>query len=325
MKKKKSKKIFKFILLELIFCSLCVPILAFHGPFKNIKNTLVGMSMTTMSHQWIAKLFLSDEEINKVLNENSVETIAQSKENINNINIKSDGENSVKLSVSEGTGFKAYLLEISNPKKVKVGYAKDFKKCGQPTSEIAKRFNAIAAINGGSFTDKVASGIYAGNGRSPIGIIMSEGKIIYKTVGYNSDLDIVGITKKGVLIVGKYTINQLKDLDCSEAVCFSPVLIVGGKKVKINGNGGGGSFPRTAIGQREDGTILLLVVDGTIIKRYGVYENELQDILYDAGATTAVSLDGGSSTTMYYKDNVVNTPCDSVGERPVPSIFYVES
>ena len=41
------------------------------------------------------------------------------------------------------------------------------------------------------------------------------------------------------------------------------------------------------------------------------------------GAYNATNLDGGSSSTMFYKDEVINNPCDSLGERSIPSIIYV--
>ena len=40
-------------------------------------------------------------------------------------------------------------------------------------------------------------------------------------------------------------------------------------------------------------------------------------------AYNATNLDGGSSTTMYYEGDVINNPCDPLGERAVPSIIYV--
>ena len=62
---------------------------------------------------------------------------------------------------------------------VKVGYSSKLGKEGQLTSEIAKDNNAIAAINGGAFTDKASGALWAGTGANPTGIIMSSGKIIH--------------------------------------------------------------------------------------------------------------------------------------------------
>ncbi|MCY6957251.1 phosphodiester glycosidase family protein [Clostridium brassicae] len=322
MKKPKLKsKIFKFFLLELLFCSITTPITVFYGPFNNVRNTLVGMSMTTLNHRWIAKLFLSDKKIQSILSENCIETIAQSKENIDNIDINSDNKNNIERYDIEESGFKGYLLVISNPKKVKVGYAEKLGEVGQTTSEIAKRFNAIAAVNGGAFSNGTTN---AGTGAIPLGVIMSNGKLIKSTIKQNEKTEIIGITKKGKLLVGEYTLEDLEDLNCSEALSYGPALIVDGKKVKIKGDGGWGSAPRTAIGQRKDGSILLLVIDGTVVKRLGVTMPELQDILYDRGACNAANLDGGSSATMYFQGKVINNPCDSTGERSIPSAIYVQ-
>jgi exopolysaccharide biosynthesis protein len=41
------------------------------------------------------------------------------------------------------------------------------------------------------------------------------------------------------------------------------------------------------------------------------------------GAYNATNLDGGSSSTLFYNDEIINSPCDSLGERSVPSIIYV--
>ena len=111
----------------------------------------------------------------------------------------------------------------------------------------------------------------------------------------------------------------------SEAVSFGPAMIVNGFKTINHGNGGWGIAPRTCIAQRKDGAILFLVIDGRQIRSLGATLREAQDVLYDHGAYNAANLDGGSSSTLFYDDEVINNPCDSLGERSVPSIIYVEN
>ncbi len=82
--------------------------------------------------------------------------------------------------------------------------------------------------------------------------------------------------------------------------------------------------PRTAIGQREDGAILMLVIDGRQASSLGATLKDVQDIMLQYDAYTATNLDGGSSTTMYHEGEVINNPANSLGERSVPSILYVE-
>ena len=68
------KKFFKTITLFLLFQIIYIPILAvclvFYGPFENTKDMIVTTAMTTMSHQYFATWFLSDEEIAEILKRN---------------------------------------------------------------------------------------------------------------------------------------------------------------------------------------------------------------------------------------------------------------
>jgi len=91
------------------------------------------------------------------------------------------------------------------------------------------------------------------------------------------------------------------------------------------GDGGWGSTSRTAIGQRKDGTVIFLVIDGTFIRGLtGATLKDVQNIMLDYGAVNAANLDGGSSTTLYYKGKVINNPINPLGERMVPTIFYAK-
>ena len=66
--------------------------------------------------------------------------------------------------------------------------------------------------------------------------------------------------------------------------------------------------PRTAIGQREDGTVLLLVTDGRGISGHlGATASDLIDVMSKNGAVNAANIDGGSSSSMYYKGEYLMT------------------
>ena len=83
--------------------------------------------------------------------------------------------------------------------------------------------------------------------------------------------------------------------------------------------------PRTAIGQKKDGTVLFLVIDGRQ-PSYSIRATlrDVQNILYEEGAYIAANLDGGSSSTLYMNGNVVNKPADLLGERMIPTAFIVK-
>ena len=111
---------------------------------------------------------------------------------------------------------------------------------------------------------------------------MSNGKMIFNDIkNENVKRDVVALTKSGKLLVGPHSIKEMKKLGVTEAVSFGPALIVNGKKTITNGDGGWGIAPRTAIAQRQDGAIILLVIDGRQVNSLGATLREVQDVLYD--------------------------------------------
>ena len=317
-----------FIIFELIFTSITAPFMVYYGPFKKVKTTVVGAVMTTLTLQWIATSFLSDKQIKQIMSEQKIESIVQNKSDGVNSGVKVKNKNDKSIERYEITGkrFKGYILVINDPTRIKVGYSSMLGKEGQLTSDIARDNNAIAAINGGGFTDEISGALWAGTGANPEGIIMSGGKIVYNDIkNANEKIEVVALTKLGKLLVGRHTINEMKKIGVTEAVSFGPAMIVNGKKTINSGDGGWGIAPRTAIAQRKDGAIIFIVIDGRQINSLGATLREVQDELYKLGAYNATNLDGGSSSTLFYNGEVINNPCDSLGERSVPSIVYVES
>lgn len=322
-KKSKWKILLTFIIFEFVFTAITAPFIVYHGPFKNVKKTLVGAAMSTLSHQYIATMFLSDAEIKSILSEDTVEAIQQDG-NILKFTNKHDN-NIEREEISEGGKFKGYMLIIHDPSRVKVGYSSKLGTEGEMTSQIAQNNGAIAAVNGGGFVDKTGTTKWTGTGGIPTGILMSDGKVVSNDINDpNSKNDVMALTKDGSLLVGKHSLNEMKKLNVSEAISFGPALIVNGKVTIKSGDGGQGIAPRTAIGQRRDGTILLLVLDGRQTKSIGASLKDVQNIMVKYEAYNATNLDGGSSSTMYYDGEIVNNPCDPLGERSVASVVYVK-
>jgi exopolysaccharide biosynthesis protein len=321
-RKKISLKVFiLFIVFEFVFTAVTIPFVVFYGPFKNVKRTVVGAAMTTLSHQFIAKTFLSDKQINEILSEDGVVSIEQGSQQLQ---FNNTHDSSIDRYDIDGKKFKGYMLVIHDPTRVKVGVSSKLGTEGQLTSQIAKNNNAVAAINGGGFTDKSANSTWTGTGGTPVGIIMSDGEEKYNDItNSNSRRDVMAITKGGVLLVGPHSINEMKNLGVTDAISFGPALIVNGK-ITVKGDGGWGIAPRTAIGQKKDGSILMLVIDGRQVSSLGATIKDAAEVMKQYGAYNATNLDGGSSSTMYYEDEVINNPCDPLGERSVPSIVYVK-
>lgn len=81
--------------------------------------------------------------------------------------------------------------------------------------------------------------------------------------------------------------------------------------------------PRTAIGWRPDGKMVLVVVDGRQKSSVGMTMDELADLMLELGCVQAMNLDGGGSTTMVIKNRIVNSPSDPTGERPVSDALMI--
>lgn len=81
--------------------------------------------------------------------------------------------------------------------------------------------------------------------------------------------------------------------------------------------------PRTAIGWRSDGKLILLTVDGRQKQSVGMTIDELANLMLEFGCAEAMNMDGGGSTTMVVKGKVVNHPSDATGERAVSDALLV--
>lgn len=315
MKRFFSRGWVKFILVMFIFTAVTSPIVVLFGPFDNLKRTVVGAIMRSRHPQYITWLFNQDE-INMILG--TVGTVRSQ----DLFKFKAREDTTLKLRKIESTRYVGYVLEIPDPRRVKVATAKNIQEKGETVSNIAKDNDAVAAINAGGFHDPNGTG----TGRLPYGFIMQDGNyVIGKDVGPDEAVDFVGFTKQGNLIAGTYTKTELADMDAAEGITFGPPLIVDGKKMITEGDGGWGIGPRTAIGQKKDGTVIFVVIDGRQPGySTGATLRDVQDVLYEEGAYIAANLDGGSSTTLYYNGKVVNKPADLLGERMIPTAFIVE-
>lgn len=140
----------------------------------------------------------------------------------------------------------------------------------------------------------------------------------------NSRYSLIGLSEEGKLILGKYNYQEAINAGINSAVEFGPYIIVNGNN-QIKNSNSGGIQPRMAIGQKRDGTMIFVAIDGRQ-PGYSIGTNllELQNIFERYGAYNAANLDGGSSATMYYNGNVVNKTSTPMGERYLPNAFIIE-
>ena len=321
--------------LKKIFITLCVLFvlgvsslgILLYGPYNGFRDWLITTAMTTMTHQWIAYIFFSEDTVEAVMASNKVEEIVEdtdtdaivvalpeepkkveyANEYERAVLEKENKDDKYKIIEISGKGYTGFLAVIYDPSKVHTLVTSQMGKTGEYLTKMAKDNNALVALNGGGFDDPN----YNSNGASPIGITYSRGEM-YTDYYYAGSGGIIGFDNDNKLVLStKCTDATAKSLNIRDAVTCGPFLIVNGKASAVLGNGGWGIAPRSAIGQRQDGIVLFLAIDGRMVGRQGADMDDLIEIMQNYGAYNAANLDGGTSTAMVVNNELINDPIDS--------------
>ncbi len=226
-------------------------------------------------------------------------------------------ENGIQFYHVAGSTFTGTMMVIPDASRVFVGTSGDYK--GEPgvnVPGICEKYGAIAATNAGGFED--IGGV--GDGGTPLGIVISEGKLKYGNL--DSTYNVIGFDQNNVFVIGSMTARQALDRGVRDAVSFSPFLILNKEPLAVSGMGGGLN-PRTAIGQREDGAVLMLAIDGRQTHSLGASMNDLINVMLEFGAVNAANLDGGGSTVLYYDGEIRNKISSIYGARGIPTAILV--
>ena len=187
-------------------------------------------------------------------------------------------------------------------------------------SALCERHGALAGINGGGFEDEGGRG----DGSIPQGLVIQNGRIVHGSEGMRAS--IVGIDKNGKLVTSTLTGGEALSRGVREAVTFGPTFIENGRVVYTSADAGTLNMlnPRTAIGQKEDGTMLLLVIDGRGPTSFGAQYEDVIDVFKKYDAVNAGNLDGGNSSVMMYDGEYANYPVSMYNSRNLPSVILVK-
>lgn len=302
-----------------------------NGPSETAKNLFVSTIMETGQLKFLASWYFSKEEIMEITNRNSMGhndaqvdvsliTIGgqDNKENAEggetgsqDVNTEPFDINGIELVELAGRTYYAKMLIINDPSRVKLTsiYDGEWKEYGKNLDVLVEEGGYLAGVNGGEYQSD------SNKGGHPKGLVVCNGEIQYNKpqrgdvmVGFNSD-DILIIRDVGSM-TSDAVAKLVKELNIRDAVTFKDIddgddnhftkLIINGEATELAGSGSGAN-PRTVIGQRADGTVLLLVTDGRGSGGHlGATAADLITIMQEYGAVNAANLDGGSSSSMYY-------------------------
>jgi len=292
------------------------------GPSQAARDLFVVSVMETSAAKFIARIYFSAETVEEILAKNTVVEVSE----------VSDGdlvvvpaivpptEEEIVVENIRGSTYNGKMMIIRDPSRLIVGvahdrYSKDLK--GKKVNEIIKRYDGTAGVNAGGFVDENGKG----DGSLPLGIVISQGELKWGSAG--GTYEIIGMDTDNKLVIGKMTGKEALDRGVRDAVSFGPMLIVNGEAMEIKG-AGSGLNPRTAIGQRADGAILLLAIDGRQANSLGASLSDVMDVMIRYEAVNAANLDGGSSTVMLYNDELINVCCSLYGPRNMPNAIVVK-
>lgn len=211
-----------------------------------------------------------------------------------------EDDGGIQLIDIKGGAYKGKLMIVEDPTRVFVASSNG--RGGMEVPDFIEDYDAIGGTNAGGFLDSGGHG----DGSVAAGLVIQDGKI--KHGSRYETYSICGFDKNGILYVGKMTGAKALEKGVVSACSFGPALIMNGVPANKTKSFSSGRNPRTAIGQRADGAVLLLAIEGRQVDSLGATYDELVDILYSYGAVNATNLDGGSSTIMYYKGEKVIRP-----------------
>ena len=235
---------------------------------------------------------------------------------------KDDDNDLYKVINISGKGYQGFLVAIYDPSRVHIATTAYLGKRGESILNVSKRENAIIAMNAGGYYDPD----WNSNGALPHGTVISNGKVVSDFSDAGMAGGFIGFDNENKLILGKMSKEEAVERGLRDAIEFGPYLIINGKRSFIKGNGGWGIAPRSAIGQRQDGIVLFLVINGRLANSIGADMIDLCDVMENYGAYNAANLDGGSSSELVINNKIVNTPVagGEQGLRDMPTFWIVK-
>lgn len=255
----------------------------------------------------------------------------------NNISMTETETSDPDVQIFEFTGkdLDGTALILSDASRLFCGTVPEFAyDYGQTVPEMIESYenagyNISGGINGGNFDDGGTGSSYTA---MPLGVVISEGEPVFAEYGYDTACHITGLTKDGKLISGNFSINEALQLGVRDAVYTTekdgPFLIIDGEiqysQLTDPSVYGAGKNPRTAIGQRADGSIIMLVINGRQPSSLGASFEDLALIMKEFGAVTAAAMDGGTSSQMIWDGTILNHPFSAFGLRMCPTAWLIK-
>ena len=288
-----------------------------NGPSPAAQEVLTMSLIEASATKWVPALFIGEErvaEIRASVNQELPQEVSSSTKVViqkaNAITGASDEwanyPDGIRIERVAGDTYNAHVMIIREPSMVYMGTSTEKYSTAIPGKRITEMMDAnpdaIAAINAGAFFDDGTANSTVGS--YPLGLVVSNGKTVWES-GKQPGLEgFAGFNQENILVVSQKNLSkkEAEALGIRDGCCFGPVLLMDGEVNLEAYNNNSGFNPRTAIGQRADGAVIFVCIDGRQVASPGGTYADIINIMVEFGAVNACNMDGGSSSVMMYRD-----------------------
>ena len=337
---------FTYLALTLVFlfCFLLLVItVLFHGPSEDARDIFTRSCQETSALKFLPYWFLPADTVDTILGKNAVNTPAPVYVAGSYPDLRPEAEKTAEAETSAGAEaaaeeqpaeapaskrvyveevnegvYKGMMMIVPDPSQVIVGTLPNYSTtaAGKLLPDFIEDYGALGGTNAGGFYDPDGHG----KGGCPEGMVLENGVVRYGDERVYKN--VIGFTADHRLVLGNWTPSQALNAGVVSAVAFEEgfVLVKDGVASPSQPSG---VNPRTAIGQKEDGTMLLLVIEGRHAGSLGATADDLRDIMVRYGAVNASMLDGGTSAVMFFKGEQITRGSNLLGMRHLPTAILV--
>ena len=317
------------LVMAVVFCYGAVKLILL-GPSSAMSTQYVSTFHETSALKWLPGLFMTDEEVEAILAKNMMPEVEEGTVSDKDLIVIDDTPKEdvppIQLEEIFGSTYHGYMMIVQDPSTVYLGVLDQFAQTsGWVVPQFCEKYGAIGGVNGGEFVDMGSYSYTA----MPVGGVISHGQGLFENNASGGWKLVCMTNENKILLLKGYSVKAALEMGvrdgCHVRHETGPFLIIDGQSLELPDTEvyGGGKNPRTAIGQRSDGVILLCVIDGRQASSLGATFKDMIDIMKEYGAVNAACLDGGTSTQMCYEGEIVNNPYSPTGPRRCPTAWLV--
>ena len=305
--------LFTIVILAVVALGLVLD-MVFNGPSPSASKLLTMSLSEASATKWVPGLFLGDEAVAQIRENVEVvemDEFSDSSAIVIDTSSAITGESDewanypdgIRIEHFSGRTYDAHIMIVRDPSRVYMATSTEKFSYNTPGTRITEEINnegAVAATNAGAFFDDGTASPKVGS--VPLGLVYAGGQCVW-TQGTPNERGFAGFNEDNILVVAKdLTQAQAEEQGIRDGCGFGPVLIMNGEISQEAYSSNSGLNPRTVIGQRKDGAVIFLCIDGRQAGSLGATYADLIDIMLEYGAYNACNMDGGSSSVMLYRD-----------------------